>query len=176
MSDVSTLQSDSPPPRKKALIAIAAGTAVVAVIVVAVIALSSSGPKGNAGVQSWAHKVVYANPSLILLQADISQTSTAFPPGQNADVIAICSQDEAVVHTLQHGSYPPVPSISVTYERYLSAAAAMYQACIVGYRSPSTAAKEDANLVKQDKRVVLIGDQLSSEVQARGGSLAPPIP
>jgi hypothetical protein len=176
MGDVSIPQSGSPPTRKKGLIAIAAGTAIVVVIVVVVIALSSSGPMGNAGVQSWAHKVVYANPSLILLQADISQTSTSFPPGQNADVIAICSQDEAVVHTIQHGPYPPVPSISVTYERYLSAAAAMYRACVVGYKNPSTAAKEDANLVKQDKQVVLIGDQLSSEVQARGGSLAPPIP
>ena len=67
-------------------------------------------------------------------------------------------------------------SISATYARYLSAAAAMYKACVTAYANPTTATTAAANLVKQSKSVVLIGDQLNAGVEAQGGSLAPPVP
>src|ERR1017187_3697078 len=121
--------------RKKGLIAFAVGTVVAVLVVVLVLSSSNPGTSANAGVQSWAHKVIYENPpSLLLLQADISQVTTAA-----VNYSALCPQGESIARALQHGTYPPVASISATYARYLSAAAAMYKACVTAYANPTTA-------------------------------------
>lgn len=176
MIDSPTPQPPSRATRKRGLAALLVGSVVAVVIVVVALTLSNSGPSSNAGLQSWVHKVVYANPSLILLEANLSQATTAPPAGENVNDSAICAQGESVARTLQQGPYPPVPSISATYARYLSAATAVYQSCVVAYGNPTTATTAGANLVKQGKLVVQIGDQLNDQVQADGSTLAPPVP
>jgi hypothetical protein len=174
MSDQQTPHPQSSPKKSRRLLAIAIGAVIAILAVVLVLVLthkSNPGTSANAGVASWAHKVVYANPSIILLQADIAQVTTA-----DVSYSAICPAGVSVARTLQHGPYPPMATISATYSHYLSAAASMYQACVMAYASPTTAPAAAAKLVTQSKAVVLIGNQLNTEVQAQGGSLAPPVP